>query len=165
MEQTLDELFGSIPESFADGKMPPGRNPDVECIRLTLDPVKPEHRPLAFYFVVFHISLSDIGRLSPSTFRISPLPCSRIRLLPRRAPLPTPSRILVPCTNNHGLRFTTTRGDPWHWFDPLINLVRHKPRDPSQRPPHHCPRHRPHKHASPTSNPIPFPDKDHDPAL
>jgi hypothetical protein len=51
MEQTLDELFGSLRESFPDGQIPAGRNTDVECIRLTLDPMNPEHRPLAFYFV------------------------------------------------------------------------------------------------------------------
>jgi len=28
-----------------------GRNPNVECIKLTLDPIRSEHRPLAFYAV------------------------------------------------------------------------------------------------------------------
>jgi hypothetical protein len=51
MDQSLDELFGGLRDLFPNGQIPPGRNPDIGCIRLTLDPVKLEHRPLAFYLV------------------------------------------------------------------------------------------------------------------
>lgn len=51
MDRSVDELFGRLRDLFPNGQIPPGRNPDIGCIRLTLDPVKLEHRPLAFYFV------------------------------------------------------------------------------------------------------------------
>jgi hypothetical protein len=51
MEQTMRELFDSFKGFVPNGQIPEGRNVDVECIRLTLDPIKSEHRPLAFYFV------------------------------------------------------------------------------------------------------------------
>ena len=108
-----------------------------------------------------NLTVSDIGRLSPSNPRITSLPHSRLRLLPRQRPQPTPPWILVPCTNNRCIRFTTTCGDPWHRFNPIIDLLCHKTRDPSQRPPYICPRHRSHKHASTPSRSIPLTCTDH----
>jgi hypothetical protein len=51
MEGILEELFSNIGEYFPDGKVPAGRNTAVQCIRLTLDPIRSEHRPLIFYLV------------------------------------------------------------------------------------------------------------------
>jgi len=82
MDQSLRELCESLQEIFPNGQIPPGRNPDIGCIRLTLDDVKLEHRPLAFYFVIPFIAISDLGRLSLAKLHITPLPRSRIRLLP-----------------------------------------------------------------------------------
>lgn len=51
MEGILDELYSNIGELFPNGKVPTGRNTTVKCIRLTLDPIRSEHRPLIFYLV------------------------------------------------------------------------------------------------------------------
>ncbi|GBC48764.2 alpha/beta hydrolase protein [Rhizophagus irregularis DAOM 181602=DAOM 197198] len=51
----LNELYEAI--SFIENekkvKFPEGYNPDVRCIRLTLDPVKAIPRPFVFYIVIF----------------------------------------------------------------------------------------------------------------
>lgn len=51
LEEALEELCRSIEKSCEDIHIREGRNPDVDCIRLTLDPIRAEHRPLAFYAV------------------------------------------------------------------------------------------------------------------
>jgi len=51
MEGILDELYSHIGDYFPNGKVPTGRNTAVKCIRLTLDPIRSEHRPLIFYLV------------------------------------------------------------------------------------------------------------------
>jgi hypothetical protein len=51
MEETMGELFDTFKGFIPNGRIPEGMNVEVECIRLTLDPIKSEHRPLAFYFV------------------------------------------------------------------------------------------------------------------
>lgn len=51
MEETMGILFDALKGFIPNGRIPEGRNPNVECIRLTLDPIQSEHRPLAFYLV------------------------------------------------------------------------------------------------------------------
>ena len=60
MEETLRELYGHLEGSFPDKIIPPGRNSAVDCIRLTLDPIRSEHRPLAFYFVPPRFTLFNL---------------------------------------------------------------------------------------------------------
>ena len=81
MEETLHELFTKLEGSFPNGEIPPGRNPDVECIRLTLDPVNPEHRPLAFYFVLSLNFRADEGGLPPTTLCLNLFPRTWIHVL------------------------------------------------------------------------------------
>ena len=124
MEETLQELFASLKGSFPNGKIPPGKNPDVECIRLTLDPVNPEHRPLAFYLVIQFIVMLTEGRLSATEHRFDAIPCSRIHIPSR--PEPTNTWILVPSTDSSYLRSSPYHGYPWCRLGSLINLVRYK---------------------------------------
>ena len=51
MQEILQEICIKLQERLPDWKIPKGRNPNVDCIRLTLDPIKYEHRPLIFYVV------------------------------------------------------------------------------------------------------------------
>lgn len=51
MQETLQRLCIKLQEQLPDWKIPEGRNPNVDCIRLTLDPIKSEHRPIIFYMV------------------------------------------------------------------------------------------------------------------
>ena len=140
MEETFNELFSKLKGSFPNGEIPPGRNPQVECIRLTLDPVNPEHRPLAFYFVLTLIFLADEGCLSPTELGINPLPRLWIYLLSRRSIKSTHPRLLVPCPFPPRLRSSPSHGHPWHRFGSLINLVRHKPRKSRSTPTYFRPR-------------------------
>ena len=56
--ELLKELFQNIEVCFPEGRVPKGRNPAVNCIRLTLDPTKSERRPLIFYLVQNHSNLN-----------------------------------------------------------------------------------------------------------
>lgn len=140
MEETLNELFTKLKGSFPYGEIPPGRNPHVECIRLTLDPMNPEHRPLAFYFVIPLISFTDSGRLPSTTFRINRFQRSWIHLLLRQGAKSTHARILVPCTYPSCLRSPPSRGHPWRWLSSIINLVCHKSCKSRKTPTHFRPR-------------------------
>jgi hypothetical protein len=77
MEETVQLIFSKLRGFFPNGEIRQGRNPDVECIRLTLDPINPEHRPLAFYFVSFFASL---------TYKRSSIFC---RVVPQPSSVPT----------------------------------------------------------------------------
>ena len=69
MKETLNELFSHLEGSFPGGVVLPGRNPDIDCIRLTLDPINSEHRPLAFYLVRSFILKLIVGcLLAPSSY-------------------------------------------------------------------------------------------------
>lgn len=51
MQDTLRELCNQLDELFPDWKIPEGRNAKLQSVRLTLDPIRCEHRPLLFYIV------------------------------------------------------------------------------------------------------------------
>jgi hypothetical protein len=76
MEETMGVLFDTLKGFIPNGQIPEGRNVDVECIRLTLDPIKSEHRPLAFYFVPPFYSYLSVGGIPPAKCYIIAIPVS-----------------------------------------------------------------------------------------
>lgn len=44
-------------------KHPPGYDPKIKSLRVTLDPVRTTHRPLIWYLVSISVSLSEMGHL------------------------------------------------------------------------------------------------------
>lgn len=164
MEETLAELFGYLEGSFPDKVIPPGRNPAVDCIRLTLDPINSEHRPLAFYLVLSTLILLISGRISPSSLHVWPLPSSRIYLLSQRVRCTRRTRgILVPSAFISKRQLASIDGHPRRRFRPLPDLVRHKPCFPSHRSSNLHPRPQKRQHASPPSNILPKSPRNNNP--
>jgi len=155
MEETLREFYGHLEGSFPDKVIPPGRNPAVDCIRLTLDPINSEHRPLAFYFVNSHIVTLILGCVPPSSSCVDPFPNQRIHLLSQCFRCPRGRRILVPSANVSRPRSSSINDNSRCRFRPLPNLVRHSPRSPSPRPSNLHSRPQKRKHASPSSHFLP----------
>lgn len=65
-EKEIQEFITNL-EAFLEFKFGDGRNPNVTCIRLTLDPVQAKSRPLIYYVVISffrylsHITLGQMG--------------------------------------------------------------------------------------------------------
>ena len=81
MQETLRELCNKLENRFPDWKIPEGRNTNVQSVRLMLDPIKCEHRPLIFYIVPTPLSLcklTETGGLSTSRHCIDPISSSQL---------------------------------------------------------------------------------------
>ena len=164
MEETLSELYGYLEGSFPDKVIPPGRNPAVDCIRLTLDPINSEHRPLAFYWVLSTSILLILGRLPTSSLHVDPFPSQRVYLLSQHVRCNgLTRRILVPSANISKPESASDNGNPRRRLGPLSNLVRHKPCIPSPRPSNLHPRSQKRQHASPASKNLPKSPRNNNP--
>jgi hypothetical protein len=60
MQESLKELCNKLEERFPDWEIPKGRNTELQSVRLTLDPIQCEHRPLLFYIVRTPFALLEI---------------------------------------------------------------------------------------------------------
>jgi len=120
MQEALTDLCNALQQRLPEWKIPEGRNPNVDSVRLTLDPIKCEHRPLIFYFVITPLAVMETywtGGLFASKFCVDPFSSSRLLLSQVVASLRTGLGLLVQAPHRSRFRTSTYCRHPWCWFN------------------------------------------------